>query len=411
MSTTMTYDIIIVGGGVNGLTMAATLVETGLSVAIVESESLYWNNDNSTSKNSVQLEPFDFKVYALTVASKHFLQSLGIWQEIPPEKVSTYKHMYVWDSEGISNIHFTAEDADLSELGYIVEHRILHQKLLKHLKNTGTTIIENQKITKLKQNNDKVTLFGENNLQLSAQLVIAADGKNSSIRHLAGIPTREWDYWHHAIVTCVQTEKHHQDTAWQVFTPFGPLAFLPLASNDPNTHYCSIVWSQTPDRAKQLMSYPKSYFAAELEKAFEFKLGKITAPFKRYRIPLSQQHAQQYFKNRVVLIGDAAHNIHPLAGLGINLGLLDTKSLSYEIHNKLLHNKRFAVTNQMLTNYKISREPHNLAAMAAMQIFQHLFSSKNIFTKWIKNIGMNKCNHTHLFKKHLIKYITNNNSS
>src|SRR5690606_5621808 len=163
--------------------------------------------------------------------------------------------------------------------------------------------------------------------QLRAPLVVAADGANSAVRRLAGCETREWDYFHHAVVTSVRCAEAHQRTAWQRFTDNGPLAFLPL-QRDGDEHWCSIVWSATEDEARRLMALDDETFRAALGRAFEQRLGEVLEVDPRLCIPLRQRHAKRYVRAGLALIGDAAHTIHPLAGQGVNLGLLDAATLA-----------------------------------------------------------------------------------
>ena len=215
--------------------------------------------------------------------------------------------------------------------------------------------------------------------------MIAADGANSAVRRLAGCATREWDYLHHAIVTSVRCEQPHHRTAWQRFTDDGPLAFLPL-DRQGDEHWCSIVWSTTPEQATRLMALDDEAFRVELGKAFEHRLGRVEAADPRLCIPLRQRHAKRYVEPGLALIGDAAHTIHPLAGQGVNLGFLDAAVLAEVLLHAHGRGERLA-DERVLSRFERRRMPHNLGMMAAMEGFQRLFQADPLPLRWLRNAG------------------------
>jgi 2-octaprenylphenol hydroxylase len=227
----------------------------------------------------------------------------------------------------------------------------------------------------------------EDGSTMQASLLVAADGALSIIRTLAGFETREWDYNHKAIVATVECEQPHQQTAWQRFLPQGPLALLPLADVNGGKQYCSIVWSAEPDYADELLALDDAGFRAALGQAFEHRLGGINAVSKRFSFPLRQRHAKQYFKAGLVLVGDAAHSIHPLAGQGINLGLQDVQVLAEEIKRGV---KRGLLLSDeaILQRYQRRRMADNLTMMAAMDGFKRLFEREELPVRWLRNEGM-----------------------
>ena len=222
--------------------------------------------------------------------------------------------------------------------------------------------------------------------QLRAPLLVAADGANSAIRRLAGCTTREWDYLHHAIVTSVRCAEAHRRTAWQRFTDDGPLAFLPL-ERDGDRHWCSIVWSTTPEQAGRLMALDDAAFAAALGAAFEWRLGAVLEVDPRHCIPLRQRHARRYVEPGLALIGDAAHVIHPLAGQGVNLGFLDAATLAEVLLHARGRGERLAEL-RVLSRFERRRMPHNLAMMAAMEGFERLFQADPLPLRWLRNTGL-----------------------
>ena len=390
------WDIIVVGGGINGLAMAMALSGLPLRIALVDAGPL-------VSRMETVPGQYDPRVCALTEASRQLLDEAGAWSLMRDARVSRYTGMTVWDADGTGNIRFTAGEANLDALGHIVENRITTGALLRCLENTDITLLKHTQIVALRQTDDGVQLNTQSGDHLQGRLVIAADGAHSPVRQMAGIPTREWDYQHHAVITTVQTEQYHQDTAWQIFLPSGPLAFLPLHS-DGDTHYCSIVWSLVPDKAQQIMTLADEAFGHALENAFEHRLGRVISTNQRYCMPLRQRHVRQYYRGRVVVMGDAAHTIHPLAGQGVNLGLLDVRQLSREICRACERGGDYADA-LLLARYQRHREPHNLAVMGVMQGFQHLFGSDYPLLRWIRNAGLLLTNRIPLVKEQIIRQI------
>ena len=222
---------------------------------------------------------------------------------------------------------------------------------------------------------------------LSAKLVVGADGAQSRLRQWSGLATREWDYDQQAIVCTVRTRQPHQYTAWQRFSPTGPLAFLPLLTESGDEHYCSIVWSQDTAEARRLMALETEQFRLELERAIEQQLGVIESVSRRFAFPLRQRHAKEYVADGLALVGDAAHTIHPLAGQGANLGYGDVSALLDELGRA----KELALSpadQTVLARYQRRRKGENLAMMAAMEGFKQLFARDELAIRWLRNTGM-----------------------
>ena len=329
-------------------------------------------------------EEFDPRVSALTPASQTFLEQLGIWQSMSGQRVSPYEKMHVWDAEGTGSIDFNCQDIQQPVLGHIVENHITCNELLSQIQNSSQiTFICPAKLTSLRlpqTSLDQAELELEDGQIIRSQLIIAADGANSKVRSLAQFETREWPYEQKAIVTTVKTEQPHQHTAWQRFLIEGPLAFLPLQEETnikDNAYYSSIVWSADTQYADNLMALDDHEFSEKLGTAFEHKLGKIESISKRYCFPLVQRHAKDYVRHPIVLIGDAAHSIHPLAGQGVNLGLSDAKVLAEEIGRAC--EKQIPLTDTAsLQRYQRRRMPDNLAMMATMEGFKRLFGQSQL---------------------------------
>ena len=295
--------------------------------------------------------------------------------------------MRVWDGSGTGQIHFSAASVHAEMLGHIVENRVVQDALLEALKARGSVeLIAGARLERLRQDEAGWHLTLADGQQLHSGLLVAADGANSAVRRLAGCETREWDYLHHAIVTSVRCAEPHQRTAWQRFTDDGPLAFLPL-QRDGDEHWCSIVWSATEAEAKRLMAQDDEDFRQALGRAFEHRLGKVLEVDPRLCIPLRQRHAKRYVQSGLALIGDAAHTIHPLAGQGVNLGLLDAAVLA-EVLLAALKRGMPPGDLRVLARFERRRMPHNLAMMAAMESFERLFQADNLPLRWLRNTGL-----------------------
>ncbi|MDG1772744.1 MAG: FAD-dependent monooxygenase [Oceanicoccus sp.] len=400
MNSVKTYDVIIVGAGIVGGALACALGGSDLKVAVIEAQPL--NTD--WPEQSEAIDGFDARVSALTLASKNFLNSMGVWELIAGRRVSPYREMHVWDAEGTGNIHFNAQDVNQPVLGHIVENRITSKALLQKIQQyNNIDFIAPAKLETIQSGDDSsYQLLLDDGRTLDAALLVAADGANSKVRNLAGMEMREWDYGHDAIVATVKNENSHQQTAWQRFLPEGPLAFLPLSTADHHQQYCSIVWSAIPSYAENLMALDDADFSAALGTAFENTLGEVLEVSHRFSFPLRQRHAVDYVKTGLALIGDAAHTIHPLAGQGVNLGLMDALALSEELlraQQRQLNPGSLAV----LERYQRRRKAANLSTMAGMEGFKRLFEQPALPIRWARNVGMRWLNKTPPLKNQLIR--------
>jgi len=404
-------DIVIVGGGPVGLLTACLLSDTGLKVVLVSADKEVLTiadlKDNSGSAD------FDARVSALTVASENLLDSIGAWEAARSVRICPYQNMDVWDGEGTGSIHFAAADIHADALGHIVENRIITSALNEQaLQRQNLELIQGvsvQEINRLEPSNNllapKVVLKLSNGLDISASLLIGADGARSIVREQMGFSLRQWDYGHQAIVTTVLTEQHHQYTAWQRFMSGGPLAFLPLhlpGVERTGQCYCSIVWSCVTEKAEGMSACSDPEFIDALNESFEYKLGAVLETGPRFSFPLYQRHATEYVQDHVALVGDAAHTIHPLAGQGVNLGFSDARVLSEVIKQAIESGEEFA-SHQVLSRYQRRRKAENLGMMGVMEGFKRLFGSEEPSLTWLRNTGMNLADQTPLIKRQLMR--------
>ncbi|MFT5720441.1 MAG: 2-octaprenylphenol hydroxylase [Motiliproteus sp.] len=392
-----------------GMALACALGGSDLRVVVVDPSTDTVEQRHQQLVAAAKLG-FDPRVSALNLASEQLLRNLGAWDSMQQLRVAPYQQMQVWDGEGTAEIGFSAAEQHLSHLGHIVENRVtllaLHQALSTHdnIRWLGGVTLEH-----LGAPYDSADVDGAEPLrqlrlsdgqQIQARLVVGADGARSPTRRLAGLPVSEWDYQHHAIVTTVTTEQPHQATAWQRFTEDGPLALLPLAGTGQQV---SIVWSTSPEQARELMALTDDAFADALGQAFEYRLGEVSGVEPRFVFPLVQRHAKQYVDSSVALVGDAAHTIHPLAGQGVNLGFLDAATLAEE----LLQSHRQGLPlgdNRRLRRYQRRRQGDNLAMMGLMGGFRHLYGEVPPLLHWLRNAGMTQVAQSGALKRQLVRH-------
>jgi ubiquinone biosynthesis UbiH/UbiF/VisC/COQ6 family hydroxylase len=323
-------DVAIVGGGMVGAAAALALARAGFATALVEArEPAPWQAQHEV----------DLRVVGLAPSSIRLLDELDVWTSIRDARSCAYSRMHVWDSASGAAIDFDAASEMRDQLGSIVENSLVQWTLWQALdaaggssgasraRSMGTTMGSVRRLCPAEVRGyevreDRVQLELADGESLAARLLVAADGAGSPLRTMAGIDTREHDYAQRAVVAHVRTERAHQHTAWQRFLPGGPLALLPLADGRS-----SIVWSLPQDEAQRILSLDEPAFLAELGVASDFRLGRITATTARAAFPLRLRLAESYQSDRFVLLGDAAHTVHPLAGQGVNLGLRDVVEL------------------------------------------------------------------------------------
>ncbi|BFM22245.1 UbiH/UbiF/VisC/COQ6 family ubiquinone biosynthesis hydroxylase [Gilvimarinus japonicus] len=381
------YDIIVVGAGIVGTSIAAHLSQTlapHTRIALVA----------PAAQPAIDPEPFDPRVVALTDASRQLLEQLGVWRSVAEQRACPYRDMHVWDGEGAGHIEFSAHDLGRDTLGHIVEHRVLNQALERALELTAVERWQQPVSALLRQPDGSI-----NGVELStsetlqAPLIIAADGARSPLRKMAAIDERQWSYQQSAIVATVRSQAPHGLVARQRFMNTGPLALLPLIDTPQASdgHHCSIVWSADQAFADSLMALDDTEFCQALERHFERRLGTIEHVSTRHAFTLHQRHATRYAQPGLALVGDAAHSIHPLAGQGVNLGLLDVACLTRELQRA---QERGLSTGEYATlrRYERQRMGHNLTMMAAMEGFKRLFGSRQPGLTLLRNRALSSVN-------------------
>ena len=375
-------DIIIVGAGIAGASFAAILKDSGIICALVEAEPSSKDKDAcSQTNNDRNIDP---RVLALTHASKNILQTIGAWDEIPPDRIGLFHKMHVWDENGLGEVNFNSADISESVMGYIVEQKLVECALKSVLNKTDhVNWFHPAKAKSLGNEKDKICLGLDDGRQLSTQLLVAADGQSSTIRRLAGINFKTHEYHQHALACVVETEMPHQEVARQRFLRRGPLAFLPMAE----ANQCGIVWSTTPEHAAELKAMDEEAFNKNLAEAFAYQAGDIIKTGPRAIFPLARAQADEYCRPHLALVGDAAHRIHPLAGQGANMGLMDVACLA-EVVLQAKQKGRDIGAFSVLRKYERWRKGENSTMMMTMEGFKYLFENKTTAVSWLRNVGM-----------------------
>lgn len=388
------FDVVIVGGGMVGTSIAAALSGSDIQVALIEP-----NEPQQPPAELNNCEDYDVRVSAITAQSQSFLEKVGAWNLIPGNKLSPYTGMQVWDAEGTGQVEFSAAELHVDCLGTIVENRETVWALQQTINGCENIHQIREWVSHIDNQSDDGTtpLFLTTSEQLNAKLIIGADGALSRVKQWAEFGNREWDYHHKAIVATVKTAQPHQEIAWQRFRQQGPLALLPMA--EPNT--CSIVWSTSEEECDAMLALNDEDFCQALTSAFEARLGEVTAVGPRAAFPLRQRHAKTYVVPGIALVGDAAHTIHPLAGQGVNLGFKDAAALSEEIQRAI----KAGISPgdiSVLKRYERRRQGDNLAMMAVMESFKRLFAAEQPLLRWMRNEGMRLFNKASMVKQHIV---------
>jgi len=388
------FDIIVVGGGMVGATLACALGQGGFRIAVV---------DNAPSPE-IDSRHYDLRVSAVTPGSRAIFETVGIWSVMQSQRLSCIDAMTVWDHAGSGHIHFDSAEMAQPCLGYIIENRVIRHAALEKMRSLrNVELYCPATITQIQKGDDRISVQLDDGGELESRLIVGADGANSTVRAWAGIDTRGWSFEQKAIVATVTTTEVHGGVARQRFLSTGPLAFLPL--DDPNK--CSIVWSADNARADQLLAMDEAGFIADLQAAIAqgpgTALGDVSAISKRAAFPLTANHAQEYVDERVVLVGDAAHRIHPLAGQGLNLGLADIAVLA-EVLMDGLSEKRDIGSMRVLRRYERWRRGDNALMLATMDGFKRLFGNDDPVLGSLRNLGLDVADYLSPLKNQIMLY-------
>ncbi|OCG67790.1 FAD-dependent monooxygenase [Gilliamella sp. Fer4-1] len=386
------FDVAIVGGGLVGLATACALSQYALKIAIIDTKI---HQHQSFSQNEIGI-----RASAINGASQHYFSQIGIWNDLCASKrVQEFTEIGVWEKNGQAHLSAHAKDYGYSNLGYIIENNIISHYLYQYALNCSNINIYNCEAIDCAFNDDFAFLTLANKAILQTKLLIGADGAHSWVRQRKNISVFERDYLHHAVITTVETEYPHQSCARQIFYPNGIVAFLPLWQANKSC----LVWSTKPDNAISLASLSESEFSDELFRLTGDKVGQCQLINPRMVFPLKARIARQFIQHRLVLIGDAAHTIHPLAGQGVNLGFQDSALLVSTIKTLIDEQKDIGLVCN-LKPFQFTRRKDTLVMLAAMQTIQDMFNGDNLLKKMIRTVGMNTIDCCSPIKKQIIKY-------
>ena len=367
-------DVIVVGAGMVGAVLVQMLADAGFSVVVFERDGLITDWDSGEH---------DLRVSAINLSSERVLTALDIWSDVCGRRASPYERMYVWDAGSTGKIEFDCADYGLTHLGTIVENNLisflLHQKIQA---SRNVTVIDNVELDAIDQGEKKVAVRWGDSRSVRGKVLVGADGAGSWVRESLGMSVNQASYDQLGIVAQVSTEENHRQTAWQRFLSTGPLAFLPLSNAD-----CSIVWSCEQQLAGELMALGDSKFSQRLTESFACKLGKVTCTGPRKSFLLASASVPHYIDNRSVLIGDAAHVVHPLAGQGVNLGLTDAAVLA-EVLSDARNNNKDIGHRLTLRRYERWRKGDNLLMGSALTGMKNLFGTKINPVATLRGVGL-----------------------
>jgi 2-octaprenyl-3-methyl-6-methoxy-1,4-benzoquinol hydroxylase len=362
MSTRNLLDAVVVGAGVVGAAGALALAQLGLEVALVE----------ATAPPPWRAAQRDLRVYAFAPDNAALLDALGAWRGVVDARAQPYRRMRVWDAAGGGELAFDADAFGRRELGWIIEHGLLVDRLWARLHDAGVRVLCPARVTALAQDADGVRVQLDDGSRLATRVLVAADGADSSVRALVGADAPRHDYGQRGVIAYVATERPHEDTAWQRFLPGGPLAFLPCTDG-----LSSIVWSVPDAEATRLLALDDATFAGELSRGFDARLGHAALASARAAFPLRRQLVDSQVAGRVLFVGDAAHVVHPLAGQGVNLGLRDVAGLRDTVAAALRRRGDWS-SPQRLQRWARTRRSENSVAAYSFEGLQRLFGSEDM---------------------------------
>ena len=380
-------DAIIVGGGMVGAASALSLAQQGISVLLVEHQQ---PRDFSAE------QPVDLRVSAISLGSEQLLRQLGAWQQIEQWRVCPYRRLGVWESE-LSYTEFNNEQISQSHLGHIIENRIIQLALWQQIvENPLIELACPASVKSMTEYQSSIDLV-LTDMTVNAKVIIAADGARSQIRQLAKIGCTGWQYQQSAMLIHVETEKEQQDITWQHFRPSGPVAMLPLSGKQ-----ASLVWYHDKDKIAQLSALSNQALTEQIHQHFPKQLGKVKV-LNHASFPLTRQHANSYVKGRVVLMGDSAHTINPLAGQGVNLGFKDVKAFAETVATAISENNHWH-DSRVLAGYENKRRKDNLLMMSAMDLLYAGFSNDLPLFKLVRNAGLFLANRAPILKDKALAY-------
>jgi len=401
------FDVVIVGAGMVGATIACGLAHSNLSVAIV---------DTQKPQAFIKGDAPHLRVSAISYASEQVLKHVGAWQHIINKRVCPYRRLAVNEmpaKQGLSALlpdisrwartEFSAEAIGQNHLGHIIENDIVHLGLHEAMSSLDNIQIfcPDHIVEMHLEGKEKRVVLAEQG-ELSAKLVIGADGAMSQVREQASLGQYREQYEQQAFVCTIAYQGCQEDITWQSFTAHGPIAFLPLADSGEG-HYASLVWYDHPEKIQALRQMDDSELLNTLQKTYPDNLPDLLNVVDRASFPLFKSHAIDYVKQGIAIAGDAAHTINPLAGQGVNLGFLDAAVLIEVLAQAVIQDQDIA-SLAVLKAYQQRRWSENQTMMSIMDAFYYGFSNDTLPLRVARNLGLGLANHFHLAKNNVMKY-------
>jgi len=373
-----------------GSMLAAAVAPLGLKVVVLENQlPAAFDHDS----------PYDLRVSALSIASENMLTAVGAWQHVQQMRSAPYQRMKVWDGEAGGATTFDSNEVGHAHLGTIVENRVIQLALHQALEDSASVSIRSPVSVKdIDVAANKVNVFLEGGEVVTTKLLVGADGARSTVRQLAGIESVNKSYPQHALVASVSTRSPQQDITWQRFMPTGPQALLPLQGSR-----ASMVWYHSADEIERLLALGDADFLNEMQQAFPLDSGELISISARASFPLVCAHARHYVQARLALVGDAAHSVHPLAGQGVNMGLLDAATLAQSITRA--HQKNRDIGNlSVLRPYERARRGENTAMIKILDGFYEAFKPQPLVVKKVRSGLLDSAQRLHPMRKLIMKH-------
>ncbi len=370
-------DVCVVGAGPIGASLACSLAASGMAVAVVDRAAL----------PPMEHPAFDGRAYAIAAGSRAFLEQAGVWARLPIEPCPM---LDIRVSDGRVGgrasplfLHFDHADAGAGPFGWLVEARSLRMALNAQLHDALDGRVFAPAVARVERGPDQATVTVEGGPVIQARLVVAAEGRESPLRKQAGIRVTRLPYRQRALVAAVAHEHPHHGVALEHFLPAGPFAQLPMTGSADMPHLSAIVWTERAELAPRMLALPDEAFAREIARRLGSHLGALRPVGRRWMYQLGAMHAHRYVAERLVLVGDAAHGIHPIAGQGLNLGLRDGIALA-----DLLRDAADPGDPALLAAYQARRRPANLLMLGATHGLDRLFSTDNALIRTVRDVGI-----------------------
>lgn len=384
------YDVVIVGGGLVGATLACALKDSGLQVALLEAKP----QSNAVARG---------QAYHINLLSSRIFDGMGVWDEMRPG-VNPIEQIHLSDADYSTTVTFVQKDLDTDVLGYVAEHRVLLEALQHQLSACpNVTYLCPATLVKTIAQDDGVVLEVLQDgvvKQLQTRLLVAADGSRSTLRQQAGIRTRGWQYWQTCIVTFIKPEKPHNNIAYERFQPDGPFAILPLPNN-----LCRIVWTAPKAEAEAMMALDDAAFLSALTQRYGAQMGALELVGERYVFPTQLMQSDRYVLPRLALLGDAAHCCHPVGGQGVNLGIRDAAALAQILQTAHQQGKDIGEL-RVLKAYDRWRRLENFIILGFTDVLNRVFSNNLLPLVVLRRLGLWTLRTVHPAKRIALQLMT-----